>query len=163
MKNTVLCYLEKGGAYLMLCRNRKQNDENAGKWIGVGGRLEEGESPEDALLREVREETGYLLTDYRARGLVTFVSDRFETEQMHLFTADGFEGDPIECDEGDLHWVPRGEVPSLPLWEGDRIFLSLLCDREAPFFHLKLIYRGDALTGAVLNGKPLSAAPEKEG
>ena len=155
MVNSVLCYLEQNGSYLMLYRNRKKNDENAGKWIGVGGRFEEGESPEDCLLREVREETGYRLTAYRPRGIVTFTSDRYETEQMFLFTADGFEGEPIPCDEGDLTWIPVGEIPSLPLWEGDRIFLPLIAREDTPFFFLKLAYEGDRLTEAVLNGKRL--------
>ncbi|MBE6636422.1 MAG: 8-oxo-dGTP diphosphatase [Ruminococcaceae bacterium] len=154
MKNSVLCYIEQAGHYLMLCRNRKQQDENAGKWIGVGGKMEEGESPDDCLLREVREETGFSLSAFRFRGLVTFVSDCYGTEYMHLFTADGFQGERIACDEGDLAWIPKEEVPSLPLWEGDRIFLQLLAE-EAPFFLLKLVYRGDALTAATLNGHPL--------
>ena len=162
MAYTVLCYLERDGQYLMLFRNRKKNDPNAGKWIGVGGRLEEGESPEDGLIREVREETGYRLTSYRLRGIVTFSSDVYEKEQMFLFTADGFTGEPIACDEGELSWIPIEKIPSLPLWEGDRIFLPLIRDKDTPFFFLKLCYRGDDLTSAVLNGKPLPLGTKED-
>lgn len=149
MKNTTLCYVEQDGKYLMLLRNKKKQDENAGKWIGVGGKFEEGESPQDCLLREVQEETGLRLTQYRFRGIVTFVSDRYETEYMHLFTAHGFEGELIPCDEGELRWVEKDEVLSLPLWEGDREFLRLLRE-EAPFFSLKLVYQGDKLVSSKL-------------
>lgn len=149
MKNTTLCYVEQDGKYLMLLRNKKKQDENAGKWIGVGGKFEEGESPQDCLLREVQEETGLRLTQYRFRGIVTFVSDRYETEYMHLFTAHGFEGELTACDEGELRWVEKDEVLSLPLWEGDREFLRLLRE-DAPFFSLKLVYRGDALVSSAL-------------
>ncbi|MBQ4064868.1 MAG: 8-oxo-dGTP diphosphatase [Clostridia bacterium] len=154
MKNTVLCYIEDQGRYLMLYRNRKEQDCNAGKWVGVGGKFEEGESPEDCLLREVKEETGLTLASYRLRGIITFVSDLWEGETMFLFTADGFAGDLISCDEGELHWVAVEDVPHLSLWEGDRIFLTLLAE-NAPFFLLKLSYQGDTLTSAVLNGKEL--------
>ena len=133
----------------MLLRNKKKQDENAGKWIGVGGKFEEGESPQDCLLREVQEETGLRLTQYRFRGIVTFVSDRYETEYMHLFTAHGFEGELIPCDEGELKWVEKDEVLSLPLWEGDREFLRLLRE-DAPFFSLKLVYQGDKLVSSKL-------------
>lgn len=149
MKNTTLCYVEQDGKYLMLLRNKKKQDENAGKWIGVGGKFEEGESPQDCLLREVQEETGLRLTQYRFRGIVTFVSDRYETEYMHLFTAHGFEGELTACDEGELRWVEKDEVLSLPLWEGDREFLRLLRE-DAPFFSLKLVYQGDALVSCAL-------------
>ncbi len=149
MKNTTLCYVEQDGKYLMLLRNKKKQDENAGKWIGVGGKFEEGESPQDCLLREVQEETGLRLTQYRFRGIVTFVSDRYETEYMHLFTAHGFEGERIPCDEGELRWVEKEEVLSLPLWEGDREFLRLLRE-DAPFFSLKLVYQGDKLVSSKL-------------
>lgn len=149
MKNTTLCYVEQDGKYLMLLRNKKKQDENAGKWIGVGGKFEEGESPQDCLLREVQEETGLRLTQYRFRGIVTFVSDQYETEYMHLFTAHGFEGEIIPCDEGELRWVEKDEVLSLPLWEGDREFLRLLRE-DAPFFSLKLIYQGDKLVSSKL-------------
>ena len=155
MKNTTLCYIRSGGRWLMLHRVKKQNDENEGKWIGVGGKLEEGESPEEGMLREVREETGLRLTRWQYRGLVTFVSDRWEGEYMHLFSADGFEGTLQPCDEGVLEWIDDAALPALPQWEGDRIFLSLL-RQDVPFFSLKLCYTGDRLTGAVLNGTPLS-------
>jgi len=151
MKLTTLCYLEKDGCYLMLHRVKKREDANAGKWIGVGGKLEEGESPDDCLLREVWEETGLRLTRYRARGIVSFLSDQWETEYMFLYTADGFEGDLHACDEGDLAWIPREQVPSLPLWEGDRVFLKLLAD-DAPYFSLKLVYEGEQLRRAVVDG-----------
>ena len=154
MKQTTLCYIEKDGCYLMLHRVKKEHDEKRDKWIGIGGKFQEGESPEDCLLRETKEETGLTLTDYRYRGLVTFVSDEWGTEQMHLFTAGGFSGDLRECDEGVLEWVPRETLLSLPMWEGDRIFLDLL-ERNEPFFSLKLVYRGETLERAVLNGKPV--------
>ncbi len=154
MKNTTLCYIRRGDEVLLLHRTRKEHDENEGKWIGVGGKLEEGESPDECLLREVREETGLRLTDWRCRGVVTFVSDRWEGEYMHLFTADGFEGTLSDCDEGELQWVPRSAIPTLPQWEGDRIFLGLIED-DAPFFHLKLCYEGDRLVRAVLNGQEI--------
>lgn len=152
MKITTLCYLEKNGAYLMLHRNKKEHDENAGLWLGVGGKLEEGESPEDCLLREVREETGFSLTAYRLRGVVTFVSTW--TEHMFLYTADAWTGEQAECSEGDLVWVDCRRVPALELWEGDRIFLRLLGE-NVPFFTLKLEYDGSALRRAVLNGREL--------
>lgn len=155
MRNTTLCYLTRGDELLMLHRVKKAVDENAGKWIGVGGKFEEGESPEDCLVREVFEETGLRLTRWRYRAIVTFVSDEWGTEYMHLFTADGFTGDLKPNDEGVFAWKTRGEVMnSLPIWEGDRIFLRLLFE-ERPFFSLKLCYRGDELTTAVLDGRSL--------
>ena len=154
MKNTTLCYIEQDNAYLLLHRVKKQNDENHDKWIGIGGKFEENESPEDCLLREVREETGLRLTRWRYCGLVTFVSDRWEGEYMHLFHADGFEGTLRECDEGELQWVKKSDFSALEQWEGDRIFLRLM-ESGAPFFSLKLCYEGDRLAEAVLNGKAL--------
>lgn len=154
MKNTTLCYVERDDCYLLLHRVKKQHDENAGLWIGVGGKLEEGESPEECVLRETQEETGLTLTDYRLRGIVTFVSDRWEGELMYLFTADGFTGTLRDCDEGVLRWIPKKQVLELPHWEGDAIFLRLL-QEDAPFFSLKLEYRGEALVHAALNGRPL--------
>lgn len=154
MLNTTLCYLERGEEYLMLHRVKKARDLNHDKWIGIGGKCEEGESPEDCLLRECREETGLTLTDYRYRGLVTFVSNQAPTEYMHLFTASAWTGEPRECDEGRLAWMEKSRLLSLPMWEGDRIFLRLLEER-APFFSLKLQYEGDRLVLAVLNGKPM--------
>ncbi len=155
MKNTTLCYIEKDGQCLLLHRTKKQNDENAGKWIGVGGKCEEGESPEDCLVREVREETGLTLTAYRYRGLVTFVSDVWPTEYMHLFTGHAFTGELRDCAEGELRWVPLEKRAALPAWEGDRVFLRLL-EQERPFFSLKLVYTGEKLVSAVLDGKPLA-------
>ena len=150
---TTLCYIEKGDQYLMLHRVKKEHDINKDKWIGVGGKFEDKESPEDCLLREVWEETGLTLTGYRYRGIVTFVSDRYETELMHLFTAHRWTGTIKDCDEGVLEWVPRAKVARLPSWEGDKIFLDLLAREEEPFFSLKLCYEGDRLALAVLNGK----------
>ena len=153
-KQTTLCYIEKEGAYLMLHRIKKEQDENRDKWIGVGGKFEDKESPEDCVLREVKEETGLTLTDYRYRGIVTFVSDVWPCEYMHLFTATGFEGEIKECDEGVLEWLPKAQLYALPMWAGDRIFLELL-DAGAPFFSLKLVYEGEVLRQAVLDGKDL--------
>ena len=155
MRVTTLCYIEQDGAYLMLHRVKMENDANHDKWIGIGGKFEDGESPEECVLREVREETGLTLTDYRYRGLVTFVSDAWETEYMHLFTATGFEGALRECDEGVLEWIDKDALAALPQWEGDRLFLGLLRDDE-PFFSLKLRYEGEHLAYAALNGKELA-------
>ena len=154
MWNTTLCYIQREGQYLMLHRVKKKNDINHDKWIGVGGKFEDKESPEECLLREVKEETGLTLTHYAYRGLVTFVSDRWTTEYMHLFTADAWEGELLPCDEGDLEWVDIDKVCDLPIWTGDKIFLDLL-HQDVPFFSLKLSYQGDTLVEAVLNGKAL--------
>ena len=159
MQLTTLCYLRRGEEYLLLHRIRKENDLNRGKWIGVGGRFEEGESPEDCLLREVREETGLTLTGFSFRGIVTFVSDVGGTEYMHLFTADAWEGELTDCPEGVLKWVPESGIDALPQWEGDRIFFRLIRE-DAPFFSLKLCYEGDALIRAELNGRPLPFGTE---
>ncbi len=155
MKQTTLCYIKREGCYLMLHRVKKEQDENRDKWIGVGGKFETGESPEDCVCREVLEETGLTLTDYRYRGLVTFVSDIYSCEYMHLFTADGFTGTIKDCDEGVLEWLPKDRLLELPMWAGDRIFLELL-DEDTPFFSLKLVYAGEELKQAVLNGKELT-------
>ncbi len=154
MINSTLCYLERGEEYLMLHRMKKKNDVNHDKWIGVGGNFQEGESPEDCILRETEEETGLPLTEYRYRGLVTFVSDEAPTEFMHLFTATGWTGTPHPCDEGELAWIQKAQLLTLPMWEGDRIFLKLL-EENVPFFSLKLRYQGDHLVEAVLNGKQI--------
>lgn len=148
---TTHCYLETEDAYLMLHRVSKKNDVNKDKWIGVGGHFEEGESPEDCLLREVYEETGLTLTSWRFRGIVTFTQEGYGTEYMCMYTADGFTGTMKECDEGILEWVPKKDLLSLNLWEGDKIFIKLLLE-EAPFFSLKLSYKGDELVEAVLDG-----------
>lgn len=144
MRLTTLCYIEQDGCYLMLHRTKKKNDQSQGKWLGVGGKFEENESPEECVLREAREETGLTLTDYHFRGIVTFVSDIWETEYMFLYTADAFTGTLTECREGELKWIPKQDLLSLPLWEGDKIFLRRLCE-DAPFFSLKFVYRGDDL------------------
>ena len=154
MINSTLCYLERGDEYLMLHRVKKKDDMNHDKWIGVGGKFEDKESPEDCILRETLEETGLTLTDYRYRGLVTFISDEYPTEYMHLFTATGWTGAPIECSEGELAWIKKADLLSLPMWEGDKIFLRLL-DTDEPFFSLKLKYEGETLVLAVLNGKEI--------
>ena len=152
--NTTLIYIERNGEYLMLHRTKKENDCNRDKWIGIGGKFEPGESPEECALREAKEETGLTLTSYRYRGIVTFVSDRWESEYMHLFTADAFTGELRDCDEGELAWIGKENLLALPAWEGDRIFLRLL-DEEVPFFSLKLRYEGETLAEAKLNGKAL--------
>lgn len=144
MKNTTLCYIEKDDAYLMLHRVKKENDINKDKYVGVGGHFEENESPEECILREVKEETGLTLTDYRLRGVITFVSNEYEGEYMYLFTATGYEGDMITCDEGDLEWIPKSKVVNLPIWEGDKVFFEML-DTVTSFFTLKLVYEGDKL------------------
>ena len=154
MQNTTLCYIKKDGAFLMLHRVKKAHDVNEGKWVCVGGHLEENESPEDCVCREVLEETGLQLTDYRYCGIITFVSDRWEGEYMHLFCAEGFTGSLRDCDEGLLEWIPAERMDSLPQWEGDRIFFRLM-EEGGPFFSLKLRYEGEILAEAVLNGKRL--------
>lgn len=150
MRNTTLCYIENNGRYLMLHRTKKENDLNHDKWIGVGGKFEDKESPEECVIRETLEETGLVLTDFDYRGIVTFVSNEWETEYMHLFIGKSFEGELKECDEGTLEWVDIKKVKELALWEGDKIFLDLL-EKDVPFFSLKLVYDGDTLTDAFLN------------
>lgn len=149
---TTLCYIERDGAYLMLHRVKKEKDINKDKWIGVGGHFEEGESPEECLLREVAEETGLKLTDYRLRGVITFSTESYPVEYMFLYTAEGFSGTMHACDEGDLEWVSKEQIYELPVWEGDKIFFRLLEERR-DFFSLKLRYVGDTLAEAVLDGK----------
>ena len=147
MINTTLCYIEKDGAYLMIHRIKKKNDLNHDKWIGVGGKFEYGESPHECAIREIREECGVSPKNLRYRGIVTFVSDEYGTEYMHLFTSDGYEGEiDYNCDEGVLEWVKKEKIPSLPIWEGDKIFFELL-DKDEGFFSLKLEYEGDRLVG----------------
>ncbi len=153
MQQTTLCYIHRGNDVLMLHRVKKKNDINKDKWIGIGGKFLPGESPEECLLREAREETGLELEHWQCRGVVTFLTEKPEEgEYMYLFTADGFSGELKTCDEGDLQWVSRDFLSSLPQWEGDKIFLDLLW-QNAPFFLLKLRYQGEKLAEAVLNGK----------
>lgn len=152
MKNTTLCHIEKDGKYLMLHRVKKENDLNHDKWVGIGGKLEDRESPEECAVRETFEETGLTLKSYKYCGIVTFVSDVWETEYMHIFHSNDFCGELKECDEGDLCWVDIPEIYNLPIWEGDKIFLRLI-EKKAPFFSLKLEYVGNALINAVLNGE----------
>ena len=149
MKKTTLIYIEKDDKYLMLHRVKKEHDENHDKWIGVGGKFEDGESPEDCLLREVKEETGLTLKTFSYRGIVTFVSDEYGTEYMHLFTATEYEGELQDCEEGELVWIPKTDIVKLNLWEGDKVFLRLL-DESKEFFSLKLTYRGDTLVETVV-------------
>ena len=152
---TTLCYIRRGDQYLMLHRTSRQDDVNKDKWIGVGGHFEPGESPEECLVREVREETGYTLTDYQLRGVITFDSGSGISEYMFLYTSDGFTGEPTACSEGKLEWVNREDILKLNLWMGDLVFFRLLAE-DAPFFSLKLVYNGgDVLRQAVLNGQPL--------
>ena len=154
MKNTTLCYITRGDEVLMLHRVKKKNDINKDKWIGIGGKFEQEESPDECLLREAKEETGLTLTDYKYRGIVTFVSDVWPCEYMHLFTATGFVGELKECDEGVLEWLPKDKLYGLPMWAGDRIFLELL-DKNVPFFSLKLAYEGERLVYAALDGRKI--------
>ena len=154
MHNSTLCYITRGSDVLMLHRVKKKNDINKDKWIGIGGKFEPEETPDECLLREALEETGLKLTSWRCRGVVTFLPEGGKGEYMYLFTADGFEGTLKVCNEGDLAWVSREFLHSLPMWEGDRIFLELLW-QDAPFFLLTLRYRGDCLAEAVLNGKKI--------
>ncbi len=154
-KLTTLCYIERDHRYLMLHRVKKAGDENRDKWIGVGGHFEKGESPEECVLRETREETGLTLTDYAFRGIVTFVNGDHEAEYMHLFTAIGFTGEIIDCDEGALEWIDKDALYALPMWAGDKIFLRLIEEPRA-FFSLKLRYENEALVEVVLDGRPLA-------
>lgn len=151
MTITTLCYIENNEQYLMLHRTKKQNDINQGKWIGVGGHVENEESPEECLVREVKEETGLTLTSYRLRGLVSFINSECESELMCVFTADEYTGNLITCEEGDLQWIAKTQVPDLPTWEGDRVFLELLLSDEQRFFSIKLQYEGDRLVEKKIN------------
>ena len=156
MINTTLCYITRGDEVLMLHRTKKKNDLNQDKWIGIGGKFEENESPDDCLLREVWEETGLTLNAWKCHGVITFLTEgQWEGEYMYLFSSDDFSGTLKDCDEGDLQWVSREFLDQLPKWEGDKIFLDLMW-KDAPFFLLKLRYNGDRLIEAVLNGKPLN-------
>ena len=153
MKLTTLCYIEKDDKYLMLHRVKKENDLNHDKWVGVGGKFEPDETPEECMLREVREETGLTLTKYRFRAILTFLSDEWEPEYIHLYTASEFTGMLLECDEGNLGWIPKSEIDKLKLWEGDKIFFKLLRETE-DFFSLKLRYEGEKLVETKLTQYP---------
>ena len=153
MKLTTLCYIEKDDKYLMLHRVKKENDLNHDKWVGVGGKFEPDETPEECMLREVREETGLTLTKYQFRAILTFLSDEWETEYIHLYTASEFTGTLLECDEGNLEWIPKSEIDNLKLWEGDKIFFKLLRETE-DFFSLKLRYEGEKLVETKLTQYP---------
>ncbi|MCR5588884.1 MAG: 8-oxo-dGTP diphosphatase [Bacteroidales bacterium] len=165
MKQTTLCYIDNGDSYLMLHRVKKANDASHGKWIGVGGKCEVDESPDECMLREVREETGLAITKWHYRGIVTFISDTWPNEYMHIFTATAWAGEPDMSidDEGTLAWIRKTDLPvsdgtgdpTITLWEGDKIFLRLLLDKEQPFFSLKLVYQQDEMTLATLNGQPI--------
>ena len=155
MINTTLCYIRRGEEYLMLHRIKKENDLNRDKWIGIGGKFQDKESPEDCLLREVKEETGYTLTSWKYRGIVTFIYGEDVTEYMSLYTADGFEGEAIPCDEGELEWVEKKKIQELDIWEGDKIFFRLL-EEGHPFFSLKLVYDAKGtLLYAALDGRQM--------
>ncbi len=154
MQNTTLIYIENDSKYLMLHRTKKEHDCNKGKWIGIGGKFNETESPEECVVREVKEETGLTLLSMEYRGIVTFVSDDNFTEYMHIFWSKDFSGTLCECDEGELEWVEKSKMNALPHWKGDEIFLNLL-ELRVPFFSLKLVYEKGVLLKAVLNGKPL--------
>ncbi len=151
MINTTLCYIEKNNKYLMLHRIKKQNDLNQDKWIGIGGKFETQESPEQCVRREVLEETGLIMGKCSYRGIITFVSDKWPTEYMHLFTCNDFSGKIKDCDEGVLEWVEKNVIYNLPLWQGDKIFLKLIENPSTPFFSLRLEYQGDTLISAILN------------
>ena len=154
-RKTSLCYLEKDGKYLILHRTKKENDENQDKWIGVGGKFEPGETPDECALREVKEETGLTMTDFRLRGLIIFVSDVWGTEYMYLYTATRWRGKLIECDEGELVWLDKDELLTKNLWEGDKLFLKALDERDE-FFMMKLRYEGERLV-EVVDSKNVSA------
>ncbi len=147
MRLTTICYIEKDGCFLMLHRTKKENDQSHDKWLGVGGKFEKDESPDECIVREVKEETGLTLTSYRLRGIMTFVSDVWETEYMFIYTADQFQGEIQPCSEGDLYWVKKEEVLNLHLWQGDVLFLRKLIQNE-DFFTLKVEYQGEELVRA---------------
>lgn len=150
MKNTTTCYIEKDGKYLMLHRVKKKNDMNKDKWIGVGGKFEEGESPEECLLREVKEETGLDLNSYKLRCIVTYVSNKYETEQMYVFTSNDFSGELIECNEGNLKWIDKYNILNLNIWEGDKFFIKKM-QKDDNFFTLKVEYEGEKLVNYKIN------------
>lgn len=148
LRLTTICYIEKDEKYLMLHRTKKENDQSHDKWLGVGGKFEENEGPDECVVREVKEETGLTLLSYKLRGVMTFVSDIWETEYMFIYTADRFEGELTECSEGELLWVEKSKVPDLNLWEGDILFLKKLME-DSEFFTIKVQYQGEKLIYAV--------------
>ena len=149
MKNVTLCYIEKNGKYLLLYRTKKENDLNKDKWIGVGGKFEDKESPEECVVREVKEETGLTLNSYKLRCVVTFVSNEWETEYMYVFTSNDFTGKLIECNEGELEWIDKEKVRNMPTWEGDKIFLDRILE-DTPFFTAKVEYEGEKLVDYIV-------------
>ena len=144
MLQTTLCYIEQDEKYLMLHRISKKNDVNKDKWIGVGGKFEAGETPEECLMREVTEETGLTLLDYTFRGIMTFIYNNLEPEYIFLYTANSFSGEMKECDEGKLEWVKKSDISSLNIWEGDKLMFKMLNESENPF-SIKLVYKDDVL------------------
>src|SRR5574344_1376615 len=162
MERTTLCYIEKDNKYLMLHRVKKAHDVNRDKWIGVGGHIENGETPEQCVLREVKEETGLSLIGYRACGEILFSALPWPEETMYLYHADSFTGELISCDEGELVWLDKERLRALPAWEGDFIFLELM-ERRAPYFKLELHYNGDRLDSAILNSRPLPLPDWRKG
>ena len=141
---STLCYIEKDRKYLMLHRTKKKNDINRDKWLGIGGKFEDGESPEECIIREVKEETGLTLNTYKLRCIVTYVSTSWETEYMYVFTSNDFTGELIECNEGDLQWIEKDKVTELNTWEGDKIFVDEIQNNNK-FFTIKFNYDGDRL------------------
>lgn len=141
---STLCYIEKDEKYLMLHRTKKKNDINKDKWLGIGGKFEEGESPEECMIREVKEETGLMLKNYQLRCIVTYVSTTWETEYMYVFTSNEFEGNLIPCDEGDLQWIDKDKITELNTWEGDKIFVEKI-QNDNSFFTVKFQYDGEKL------------------
>lgn len=139
---STLCYLEKDNKYLMLLRNKKEKDVNEGKWIGVGGKCEKGESPEECVIRETFEETGIKLESLKMRGVMTFASEGWEDEYIFVYTSDKFSGHITECNEGELAWIDKDKIMDLNLWNGDRIFLDIMINSDK-LFSIKLSYKGD--------------------
>ena len=147
---STLCYLEKDDKYLMLLRNKKEHDVNEGKWIGVGGKCEKGESPEECVIRETFEETGIKLENLKMRGVLTFSSEGWEDEYIFVFTSDKFSGSITDCNEGELRWIDKDKIMDLNLWDGDRIFLKIMLESDE-FFSIKLSYKGDEIVDQQLH------------
>lgn len=142
---STLCYIEKENQYLMLHRTKKKQDINKGKWLAVGGKMEKGESPEECVRREVKEETGLDLLSYQLRGILTYVSNQYEDEYIFVFSSNNFKGTEITCDEGDLKWIPKEKLISLPAWEGDKYIVEKILQKNATFFSMKFQYEGETL------------------